>query len=120
MMKRDYKVKNILRVVLLLSVVCFSQKATANLTGGFSTAGFYKVPDAGREVYNFNVGWRFLKADAPGAEKIGFDDSSWVVVNAPHGLELLPEEASGSVNYQGPAAWPVLVCVSPFLKGFFG
>lgn len=30
-----------------------------------------------------------------------FDDSSWEVVSIPHGLEYLPVEASGCVNYQG-------------------
>ncbi len=102
-MNRNDKIKNILTAILLLCTACVSQKATANPAGEFSTAGFYKVSDAGRQVLNFNVGWRFLKADAPGAEKVDFDDSGWAVVNIPHGLELLPEEASGSVNYQGPA-----------------
>lgn len=69
----------------------------------FSTAGFFQLPNSGRDVLNFNVGWRFFKANAPGAEQAAFDDSKWEVVNAPHGLELLPSEASGCVNYQGPA-----------------
>lgn len=67
----------------------------------FSTAGFFRIDDGGREVYNFNVGWRFYKGPAEGAEKPVFDDSSWEVVNTPHGLEYLPDEASGCINYQG-------------------
>jgi beta-galactosidase len=69
----------------------------------FSTAGFYQIENGGREVFNFNPGWRFYKGPANGAEAPGFNDSQWVVVNTPHGLELLPDEASGCVNYQGEA-----------------
>ncbi|QHI69117.1 glycoside hydrolase family 2 protein [Tichowtungia aerotolerans] len=59
--------------------------------------------DSGRCVYSFNPGWRFIFGDPDGAEQAGFDDSGWMPVNLPHGLELLPADASGSVNYQGPA-----------------
>ena len=33
---------------------------------------------------SFDEGWRFLKADAPGAEQPGFDDSGWRTLNLPH------------------------------------
>ncbi len=70
----------------------------------FSTAGFYAIKKSPRKVYNFNVGWRFVKKDVVGANAKDFDDSNWKVVNTPHGLELLPLEASGGANYQG-VAW---------------
>jgi beta-galactosidase len=69
----------------------------------FSTAGFFAMTNSQRSVFNFNPGWRFLKADAVGAEKPEFDDSSWEVANLPHGLEILGENESGCRNYQGPA-----------------
>lgn len=69
----------------------------------FSTAGFYPAPDGSRKVVNFNPGWRFRKSDETGAEKIDFDDAHWESANLPHGLEILPENASGNRNYQGPA-----------------
>nr|WP_244436432.1 sugar-binding domain-containing protein [Bacteroides timonensis] len=69
----------------------------------FSTAGFYELAGSGREVYNMNVGWQFYKGSCPDAWQREFDDSSWEAVSIPHGLELLPEEASGSINYQGEA-----------------
>ena len=69
----------------------------------FSTAGFFTVPNSPRAVLNFNPGWRFLKADAAGAEKPDFDDSAWEAANLPHSLEILGENASGCRNYQGPA-----------------
>lgn len=67
----------------------------------YSTAGFYELPNTGRNVYNMNIAWRFYKGDIQEAYKDTFDDSSWNVVTLPHGIELLPEEASGSINYQG-------------------
>ena len=39
-----------------------------------------------------------------GAESVSFDDSKWEAANLPHGLEILPENASGGRNYQG-IAW---------------
>jgi beta-galactosidase len=35
-------------------------------------------------VTSFDPGWRFLKADAPGAEAPEFADEQWRVVNVPH------------------------------------
>jgi beta-galactosidase len=69
----------------------------------FSVAGFFQLADCGREVASANPDWRFIKQDVPGAEKASFDDSKWLPVNLPHGLELLPANASGDINYQGPA-----------------
>jgi len=37
-----------------------------------------------RVIQQFTTGWRFLQADAPGAEKPGFDDSAWTAVTLPH------------------------------------
>lgn len=39
---------------------------------------------AGRTTISFDSGWRFLKADAPGAERPEFDDASWRKVDVPH------------------------------------
>jgi beta-galactosidase len=37
-----------------------------------------------RLTLNFNPDWKFLRADASGAEQAGFDDRSWANVSAPH------------------------------------
>ncbi|MBO9154736.1 glycoside hydrolase family 2 protein [Chitinophaga sp. GCM10012297] len=79
-----------------------SQGGPANASR-FSTAGFYSIPGSPRKVFNFNPGWRFLKGNPKGAEAPGFNDDAWQVVNLPHGLETLGENASGMRNYQGPA-----------------
>ena len=42
------------------------------------------TPQKPRAVQQFTTGWRFLQADAPGAEKPDFDDSAWTAVTLPH------------------------------------
>ncbi|MDT8389046.1 MAG: glycoside hydrolase family 2 TIM barrel-domain containing protein [Lentisphaeria bacterium] len=66
-------------------------------------AGFHEVAGGPRITTNFNAGWRFMKGPAPHAEMKDYDDGSWQLVNVPHGLEVLPLEASGGINYQGEA-----------------
>ena len=48
-----------------------------------------------------NPAWRFYKGNVDGAEQKNFDDSEWTLVSLPNGIEYLPTEASGCVNYQG-------------------
>ena len=67
----------------------------------FSTAGFFRLEDSGREVYSMNPAWRFHKGAADGAEAKEFNDKDWTVVSLPNGIEYLPTEASGCINYQG-------------------
>lgn len=69
----------------------------------YSKAGFFQVENAGRQVFDFNVGWRFYKGALKDAEKIDFYDSDWDIVSTPHGLELISPLSSGSNNYQGEA-----------------
>ena len=68
-----------------------------------SIAGFFELKKSGREVYNFNPGWRFFRGDVKNGESMNFDDSSWEIVSIPHSVALVPAEASGNRNYQGPA-----------------
>ena len=79
-----------------------SGKATGTYRPETSVAGFIQLPGSGRQVYDFNPGWRFFKSDISGAETVNFDDRSWEVVSTPHTVELMPAEASGCRNYQGP------------------
>ncbi|WP_281613082.1 sugar-binding domain-containing protein [Flammeovirga sp. SubArs3] len=90
--------KHLLKILLLLFGLQLSAYGQE-----FSTAGFYQTDPKVREAINFNVGWRFVKQDVEGAEAKDFDDSNWKVVNLPDGMELLPLNASGGVNYQGPS-----------------
>lgn len=67
----------------------------------FSTAGFFRLDNSGREVYLMNPAWRFHKGAMEGAETKEFNDKDWTVVSLPDGIEYLPTEASGCINYQG-------------------
>lgn len=67
----------------------------------YSTAGFYSLPNTGRAVYSMNLVWRFHKGNIEGAERPGFNDKAWNIVSLPDGIEYLPTEASGCINYQG-------------------
>ncbi|MCL3782565.1 glycoside hydrolase family 2 protein [Prolixibacteraceae bacterium JC049] len=94
---------NKLKGLILLMCITFASLGNSVCAIEFTKAGFLEVPNGGRSVFNFNVGWRFIKTDVVGAHEKNFDDSSWEVINCPHGLELISTEASGSNNYQGPA-----------------
>ena len=48
-----------------------------------------------------NPAWRFYKGKIEGAEQKNFDDKKWDIVSLPNGIEYLPVEASGCINYQG-------------------
>lgn len=67
----------------------------------FSTAGFFRLDNSGREVYSMNPAWCFHKGAMEGAETKEFNDKDWTVVSLPDGIEYLPTEASGCINYQG-------------------
>lgn len=82
-----------------------------------STAGFYELKNSGREVFNVNMAWKFLKGDATDAYKVDFNDSEWEIISLPHGLELLPEDASGCANYQGVAWYRKDIKVDSRLEG---
>jgi len=47
-------------------------------------AAFVLFSANAREIVSLDDNWRFLEADAPGAEQPGFDDSKWRTVNVPH------------------------------------
>jgi beta-galactosidase len=79
------------------------QTVTDRANPQFSVAGFYPLENSGREVFNFNPGWRFYRGDCKDAEKTDFDDSAWIIVSCPHTVQLLPAEGSGGRNYQGKA-----------------
>ncbi|MEC7609175.1 MAG: glycoside hydrolase family 2 TIM barrel-domain containing protein, partial [Verrucomicrobiota bacterium] len=64
-----------------------------------------------------NIGWRFIKRDVTNAEAVDFDDQDWTIVNLPNGMELLPLNASGGVNYQGPSWYRKTFKVDSALRG---
>lgn len=86
--------KTIALLCLMISALMGAQE--------FSTAGFFELEGSGRQVFSMNPAWRFHKGHINGASEKDFNDSGWAVVNLPDGIEYLPAEASGCINYQGP------------------
>ena len=64
-----------------------------------------------------NPAWRFHKGDVSGAEVATYNDSKWGVVSLPHGIEYLPTEASGCINYQGVVWYRKHFSLDGSLKG---
>jgi beta-galactosidase len=44
----------------------------------------YSPPASPRARLNFDLNWKFVRQDAPGAEAPGFDDSAWTTISTPH------------------------------------
>lgn len=95
-------IKQIVFFLLLIWMGIQIQALPTRYRPQFSTAGFYELPETGRSVYSMNQAWRFYKGDVPILPIANnYDDSQWSVVSLPHGIEYLPVNASGCVNYQG-------------------
>lgn len=97
------------RLLSILSAGCLCWSAAAQpqtpetlRPQEISVAGLFPLEGSGRVIYDFNAGWRFHRGDAEGAAAADFDDSAWEIVSTPHTAELVPAEASGCRNYQGP------------------
>ncbi len=105
--------KFIQSIISTLLLLCAGHVAAQE----FSTAGFFAVSGGGRSAVSMNPAWRFHKGSLKGAEAKDFDDSSWSVVSLPHGIEELPAEASGCVNYQGEVWYRKHFTPSDSLKG---
>lgn len=95
--------KYLLTLVLLLlpAAMVANEEVTPQ---EISVAGFFPLDGSGRQVYDFNSGWRYHIGDVADGQSVGLDDSKWEVVSTPHTVELLPAEGSGGRNYQG-VAW---------------
>lgn len=104
-------------VNMLLMHILFVSTVYAVHTPEFSTAGFFEVEGSGRSVHSMNPAWRFYKGDLPNASMYDYDDSEWPVVSLPHGIEYLPIEASGCINYQGPVWYRKHFRPNPALQG---
>lgn len=89
-------------ITLVVLLMCSFQAFAESGSERFSKAGYYDVSGSGRTTLSMNPAWRFHKGKlSQEASSLDFDDSKWDRVNLPDGIELLPVEASGGVNYQG-------------------
>ncbi len=100
--------KTLPSLLSLLLTLVFSSSLPGLAQAGeqYSSAGFVDLPggEEKRQTFAFNQGWLYHKGDLQGAQAEKLADGGWEKVNLPHGLEILPEEASGCSNYQG-VAW---------------
>ena len=103
----------ILSAFLLLFSLTEKGQATETYRPETSVAGFIQLPCSGRQVYNFNQGWRFFKGDIRGAEAVDFDDRSWEIVSTPHTVELMPAEASDAVIIKARHGIASILCFLP-------
>ena len=62
----------ILSAFLLLFSLIEKGQATETYRPETSVAGFIQLPGSGRQVYNFNPGWRFFRGDVRGAEAVNY------------------------------------------------
>ncbi len=87
--------------VMVLASATGTSRAATDMPH-YSVAGFYPLEGSGRIVQSLNPAWRFHRGDVPDGGSERLNDSRWAVVSLPDGIETLPAEASGCVNYQGP------------------
>lgn len=83
--------------------------AAARLAAGRTNASV-----SGRREQAFDEGWRFLRGDAPGAERPEFDDSAWRTLDLPHDFSVEPlppraADANGEGAVWGTTALPTRV-----------
>ncbi len=93
--------KQILFILMMLIAPGVAFAAEEFSRQEISVAGLIPLEGSGRQVYDFNAGWRYHKGDVADGAAVAFDDSQWEVVSTPHTVELMPAEASGCRNYQG-------------------
>lgn len=109
--------KRIIHFILIALSLIPSCAVQASHQPEFSTAGFFQLPNSGREVFSMNPAWRFYKGAVTGAEAANFSDAEWTVVSLPNGIEYLPTEASGCINYQGEVWYRKHFTPADALKG---
>ncbi|GAA2833347.1 glycoside hydrolase family 2 TIM barrel-domain containing protein [Crossiella cryophila] len=84
---------------LVLSLVM----VTTGLVITAPVAAAYEAPLL-RQHSGLDSGWRFTRADVPGAQAPGFNDSSWSAVSVPHTWNSRDGQDGGS-NYHRGVGW---------------
>lgn len=64
-------------------------------------AEIYSLPKNHRVVEDLDSHWRFIRQDVADAQKPGFDDSSWSVIDLPHTWDNRDGEDGGDNYYRG-------------------
>ena len=77
--KRNRKNKLIYFIILLCGLLCIKWIIVSP-----EKADELKLNKKGRSSVLFDSSWRFYRGDIRGAERIGFDDSGWRLLDLPH------------------------------------
>jgi beta-galactosidase len=73
-----YEEEDMARLLGLASILVMLASAAPNAGVAEDLRGSPRI------TTSFDLDWRFLKSDVPGAEKPDFDDAGWRVLNVPH------------------------------------
>jgi len=78
-------------------------RTVADAAGDAPSDGVYRPPAGQRADTLLGGGWRFLRADATGAETPAFDDTAagWSAVTVPHTWNALDGQDGGANYYRG-------------------
>jgi beta-galactosidase len=69
------------------------------------SAQSYVPPATPRQDVLLESGWRFLQADAPSAQNVSFDDSTWTGVSLPHTWDIPGGQDGPSTPYYRGIGW---------------
>jgi beta-galactosidase len=72
------------RIFAMKPAALFFSSAVVMLATLFGPAETACAADLPRERLTADFGWRFMKGDQTGAEKPGFDESAWRILDLPH------------------------------------
>jgi beta-galactosidase len=72
------------RTAIVLCVLLLGTFSTILSSSASQAPRAIEVKASGERRVSFNEGWRFLKADAAGAEQAGFQDAVWRELDLPH------------------------------------
>lgn len=73
----------LMRLLCVVLVFLFAATTSSAATDAAPVANL-SSPSGARLAISFDSDWRFLKADAPGAEKPDFSDAAWRTLRIPH------------------------------------
>jgi beta-galactosidase len=99
-MRRIFLASAIIAALAILNISCESPEETA-----LRKLSPQDVSDAGRQVVNFDGGWKFAKGNLAGAEAADFNDASWQAVRLPHDWAISGPFDPNQDGYAGKLPW---------------
>ena len=97
---------SVIHLIIYLLISCLAGCSDIKSTmSGHSSQNYISGATKNSSSALFDSDWRFLKADAPGAEIPDFDDTTWRLLDLPHdwSIEDLPQETISAPQVPTPA-----------------